>query len=206
MIGERPDIQQRLREDRTLIAGFVEECLRFEGPVKGDFRLTRTAATVGGVEIPAGTTVMVLNGAAGRDPRRFDDPNVFRMDRPNAKEHLAFGRGPHACPGGPWRGPRRVSASSACSTAWATSASPSRPTVRPRTRHYDYVPTYILRGLNRLAPGVHAARRVSRRPTHRRPLPSADDGLAERRQRLRRREVGEPHVDPLDPPLGQRPK
>ena len=72
-----------------------------ESPVKGDFRLSRRATTVGGVEIPAGTTVMVLNGAAGRDPRRFEDPDEFRVDRANAREHLAFGRGPHSCPGGP---------------------------------------------------------------------------------------------------------
>ena len=44
---------------------------------------------------------MVLNGAANRDPRRFERPAEFRIDRPNAKEHIAFGRGIHACPGGP---------------------------------------------------------------------------------------------------------
>ena len=46
-------------------------------------------------------TVMVLNGAANRDPRRFSDPNEFRVERDNAREHLAFGRGVHSCPGGP---------------------------------------------------------------------------------------------------------
>ena len=101
MIGENPALQAQLRGNRALIEDFVEECLRMEGPVKGDFRLARRATTVGGVDIPAGTTVMVLNGAAGRDPRRFENPSEFRVDRPNAKEHLAFGRGPHACPGGP---------------------------------------------------------------------------------------------------------
>ena len=96
-----PPSRPTSRRQRAHIADFVEECLRYESPVKGDFRLARTGATVGGVDIPAGSTVMVLNGAAGRDPRRFENPNEFRMDRPNAKEHLAFGRGPHACPGGP---------------------------------------------------------------------------------------------------------
>jgi cytochrome P450 len=149
-LAERHDIQERLRADPALVAGFVEECLRFESPVKGDFRLSRTAVNVGGVDIPAGTTVMVLNGAAGRDPRRFDEPNEFRLDRGNAKEHLAFGRGPHACPGGPLaRAETRISierllermediriAESAHGPAGA--------------RRYDYVPTYILRGLTRL--------------------------------------------------------
>jgi cytochrome P450 len=150
IIGERPDIQQRLREDRTLIAGFVEECLRFEGPVKGDFRLSRTAATVGGVEIPPGTTVMVLNGAAGRDPRRFDDPDVFEMDRPNAKEHLAFGRGPHACPGGPLaRAETRISIERLLARMADIRISESAHGPAEE-RRYEYVPTYILRGLNRL--------------------------------------------------------
>ena len=72
LIGERADLQQLLRDDSSRIPDFVEECLRMESPVKGDFRLSRRATTVGGVEIPAGTTVMVLNGAAGRDPRRFE--------------------------------------------------------------------------------------------------------------------------------------
>ncbi len=52
LIGERPDIQQRLREDRSLIPNFVEECLRTEGPVKGDFRLAKMPTSVGGVDVP----------------------------------------------------------------------------------------------------------------------------------------------------------
>ncbi|MCV5934828.1 cytochrome P450, partial [Escherichia coli] len=69
MLAERPDLQRLLRAERDRIPAFVEEMLRYESPIKGDFRLTRVPATVGGVEIPAGTTVMVLNGAANRDPR-----------------------------------------------------------------------------------------------------------------------------------------
>jgi cytochrome P450 len=149
-IGERPDIQQRLREDYARIPEFVEECLRFESPVKGDFRLSRTPATVGGVDIAAGTTVMVLNGAAGRDPRRFDDPDVFLMDRANAKEHLAFGRGPHACPGGPLaRAEARISIERLLERMKDIRISESAHG-SPEDRHYDYVPTYILRGLTRL--------------------------------------------------------
>ena len=72
-----------------------------ESPVKGDFRLSRWPTTIGGVDIPAGVTLMVLNGAANRDPRRFDNPDDFRVERGNAREHLAFGRGVHSCPGGP---------------------------------------------------------------------------------------------------------
>ncbi len=149
-IGEDRDIQDRLRAEPALVPGFVEECLRFESPVKGDFRLSRTAATVGGVDIPAGTTVMVLNGAAGRDPRRFDEPNEFRLDRANAKEHLAFGRGPHACPGGPLaRAETRISIERLLERMADIRIAESVHGPA-EARRYDYVPTYILRGLTRL--------------------------------------------------------
>ncbi|MGB9304375.1 MAG: cytochrome P450, partial [Mycobacterium sp.] len=101
VIGDRPDIQQRLRDDRSLIPGFIEESLRMDSPVKADSRLARRATTVGGVDIAAGTVVMVLPGAANRDPRRFEDPHEFRLDRKNVREHMAFARGVHSCPGGP---------------------------------------------------------------------------------------------------------
>ena len=149
-IGDNPDIQGRLREDSSLIADFVEECLRFESPVKGDFRLARTGSTVGGVDIPAGSTIMVLNGAAGRDPRRFEEPDRFQMDRPNAKEHLAFGRGPHACPGGPLaRAETRISIERLLARMGEIEISESAHGPAGH-RHYDYVPTYILRGLTQL--------------------------------------------------------
>ena len=149
-LGERPDIQDLLRKDPERIPNFVEECLRIESPVKGDFRLSRTAATVGGVDVPAGATLMVLNGAAGRDPRHFDNPGEFQIDRPNVREHLAFGRGPHACPGGP------LARAEACISIEhlllrmldiKISESSHGPA---GARRYDYVPTYILRGLQRL--------------------------------------------------------
>ena len=150
LLGERPDLQRLLREDRELIPGFVEECLRMESPVKGDFRLARTAATVGGVEIPAGTTVMVLNGAAGRDPRRFSDPNDFQVDRVNAKEHLAFGRGPHACPGGPLaRAETRISIERLLARLGDITISEAAHGPAG-DRHYEFTPTYILRGLQSL--------------------------------------------------------
>jgi cytochrome P450 len=150
LIGERPDLQQLLRQDRSRIPEFVEECLRIESPVKGDFRLSRRSATVGGVDVPAGTTLMVLNGAANRDPRRFDEPSEFRLDRPNAREHLTFGRGAHACPGGPLaRAEARISLERLLARTGEIRISTSAHGPAG-ARHYDYVPTYILRGLQRL--------------------------------------------------------
>src|SRR5690606_5614835 len=85
-LAERPELQQRLRDEPDLVPNFVEEALRIESPVKGDFRLSRVRTEVGGVEIPPGTTLMVVNGAANRDPSRFPDPDAFVPDRPNARQ------------------------------------------------------------------------------------------------------------------------
>ena len=93
LIGERPDLQQRLRDDRDRIPNFVEEALRIESPIKGDFRLSRVDdKRIGGVEIPAGTTVMVVNGAANRDPRRFDAGRHLpaKLDRPMSDAPTMF--------------------------------------------------------------------------------------------------------------------
>ncbi|HUC04300.1 MAG TPA: cytochrome P450 [Acidimicrobiales bacterium] len=149
-LGERPDIQQLLRDEPDRIPNFVEECLRIESPVKGDFRLARTNTTIGGVDVPAGTTVMVLNGAADRDPRRFEHPGEFRVDRANAREHLAFGRGPHACPGSPLaRAEARISIERLLARMFDITVSEARHGPAGN-RTYEYAPTYILRGLQRL--------------------------------------------------------
>jgi cytochrome P450 family 150 subfamily A5 len=100
-IGDDPALQQRLRDDRALIAPFVEECLRLETPLQGEFRMSRVPTKIGEVEIPAGTTVMVHNGASNRDPRVFDDPAELKLDRPNGRHHLGFGFGIHTCVGAP---------------------------------------------------------------------------------------------------------
>lgn len=150
VLGERPDLQQLLRTERDLVPNFVEECLRIESPVKGDFRLSRVPTTVGGVDLPAGTTVMVLNGAASRDPRRFEEPGEFRVDRANAREHLAFGRGIHACPGGPLaRAEARVSIERLLDRMEDITIS-EKDHGPADARRYRYAPTYILRGLQRL--------------------------------------------------------
>ncbi len=150
ILGEDPALQRELRGDRSLIPDFVEEVLRVEGPVKGDFRLARRTTTVGGVDVPAGTTLMVLNGAAGRDPRRFDAPEEFRLTRENSKEHLAFGRGEHACPGGPLaRAETRISIERLL--ARMDDIRISEAVHGPvAARRYEYAPTYILRGLQKL--------------------------------------------------------
>jgi len=149
-VGEDAELQQRLRDDRSLIPNFVEECLRHESPVKGDFRLNRVPTTVGGVDLPAGTTVMVLNGAANRDPRRFESPEVFDVDRENAREHLAFGHGIHFCPGASLaRAEGRVALERILDRMGDIRISEEHHGP-PGDRRYSYVPTFILRGLTKL--------------------------------------------------------
>ncbi len=149
-IGERADIQQRLREDRTLIPNFVEECLRIEGPVKGDFRLAKKPATIGGVDIPAGTFLYISNSAANRDARKFENPGDFELDRKNARLHVAFGAGRHACPGAPLA--RAEAVVSINRMLDRTSDIRIDEAVHgPRdARRYSYLPTFILRGLTHI--------------------------------------------------------
>ncbi|MGB9224190.1 cytochrome P450 [Mycobacterium sp.] len=150
VMGDRPDIQQQLRDDRSLIPGFIEESLRMDSPVKADSRLARRATTVGGVDIPAGTVVMVLPGAANRDPRRFEDPHEFRLDRKNVREHMAFARGVHSCPGGPLaRVEGRVSIERILDRMSEIKINEVKHGPAD-DRRYTYEPTYILRGLHEL--------------------------------------------------------
>jgi cytochrome P450 len=149
-LAEHPDIQDELRAHKERIPDFIEEALRVESPVKADFRLARRTTTVGGVEVPAGTPVMLLNGAANRDPRRFECPHEFRIDRPNSQAHVAFGRGPHSCPGGPLaRAEGRVSIERILDRMRDIRLSEEHHGP-PGDRRFSYEPTWILRGLTKL--------------------------------------------------------
>jgi cytochrome P450 family 150 subfamily A5 len=149
-IGDDRELQQLLREHREHIPNFVEECLRIESPVKGDFRLARVTTELGGVTVPAGSTLMVVNGAANRDPRRFEHPGDFEVERANARHHLAFGHGAHTCPGAPLaRAEGRITIERLLDRMGdiRISAKEHGPA---GARRYEYVPTYILRGVSRL--------------------------------------------------------
>jgi cytochrome P450 len=150
LIGEDADLQARLRADRSLIPNFVEECLRFESPVRGDFRLSKVPVTVGGVDLPAGTTVMLVNAAANRDPAKFEDPDKFDPERANARTHVTFGRGAHSCPGAPLARTEAVVGLNRLLDRTADIGIDEEHHGPPDARSYHYVPTFILRGLTRL--------------------------------------------------------
>src|SRR6185312_5535994 len=158
VLGDRPDVQQKLREDRSLIPAFIEESLRMESSVKTNFRLARKPATIGGVDIPAGTIVGVIVGAVNRDPRRFDNSHEFNVDRPNVREHIAFGRGIHTCAGAPLaRVEGRVSVERILHRISDIKVNESRHGPAG-ARRYSYEPTYMLRGLSELHITFTAAR------------------------------------------------
>jgi cytochrome P450 len=150
VIGERPDLQKRLRDDRTLIPNFVEECLRIEGPVKGDFRLAKRPTKVGGVDIPAGAFLFIANSAANRDPRKFDNPGEFQMDRANARLHVAFGRGRHTCPGAPLARAEAVVSINRMFDRTRDIRISEKVHGPKNARRYTYLPTFILRGLTHI--------------------------------------------------------
>src|SRR5919206_3981265 len=85
--------------DPSLIPGAVEETLRYDTSVPIWRRRTKRPAMLGGVEIPEGATLFLWLAASGHDASVFRDPERFDMRRPNAKRHLAFGKGIHFCIG-----------------------------------------------------------------------------------------------------------
>jgi cytochrome P450 len=149
-IAEHPELQQLLRAEPNRIPGFIEETLRLESPIQGEFRLARVRTEVGGVDIPAGTTLMVHNGAANRDPRQFDAPGEFRLDRTDGRMHLGFGFGIHTCVGAPLaRAEARVSFERLFGRTTGIAIS-EREHGPAGARRYEYSPIYLLRGLERL--------------------------------------------------------
>jgi cytochrome P450 len=149
-LGDDAVLQDRMRREPQRIPDFLEEVLRLDGPVKTVSRVARVTTTLDGVDIPAGTTIAVFPHAANRDPGRFEAPAELRLDRRNSREHLAFGRGIHACPGGPLA---RVEARIALERLLARTSAIRISEAEhgpPGARRYRYEPTYILRGVKAL--------------------------------------------------------
>ncbi len=149
-LGEGPELQQQLRDDRSLVPAFIEETLRLEPPINGTFRLSRTPTTVRDTEIPAGSTVMVLPAAANRDPREFERPDELRLDRENARQHIAFGHGIHTCAGAPLaRAESNVSLQRLLDRMGDIRIAEGHHGPAG-ARHWQHTPTWMLRGHDRL--------------------------------------------------------
>ncbi len=93
-----PDLLAEMRTNPSMVPAFVEELLRFEPAIHGVPRRATSAAKIGSVDVPEGSTIWVWLGAANRDPAHFDRPNEFIIGR-EKERHIAFGAGPHFCLG-----------------------------------------------------------------------------------------------------------
>src|SRR5262249_10562294 len=132
-------------------------------PARGGARMARRSTILSGVRVPAGSTVISLLPAGDRDPHRFDGPGEVRADPPNAREHVALGRGVHSCPGAPLvRADARVTLERFLDRTrdMRISAAQHGP---PGERRWDFTRSWKIRGLNSLhleftpvAPPVHA--------------------------------------------------
>ncbi len=150
ILVEQQNLQTQLRSEPELIGNFVEEVLRLDGPIKGTFRLTSQTTQIADAELKAGTIVMMAIPTINRDPGRYDRPDEIVLDRPKIREHLAFGRGVHTCPGAPLARVEvrvmieRLLARTSAITLSAAHHGPEG------NRRFEYAPTYLIRGLNAL--------------------------------------------------------
>jgi cytochrome P450 len=96
---DHPEWRDSVARDDAFADSFVEEVLRYDSPVQTTLRVAARDLSIGGVDVHAGAVILVLLGAANRDPDQFRDPDTFDVHRANNRTHLAFGGGPHYCVG-----------------------------------------------------------------------------------------------------------
>ncbi|WP_340313685.1 cytochrome P450 [Rhizorhabdus argentea] len=95
-----PDQMQALIDDPSLVVNAVEEILRYEAPASSMWRIAREDMTLAGTDIPAGATLLLRYDGGNRDPKRFEDPDRFDIQRKNARRHISFGApSVHTCMG-----------------------------------------------------------------------------------------------------------
>lgn len=100
LLGSHPDQRQWLRNNPERIGDAVEEVLRFESPIQSFKRTTTSDMQLYDQTVPAGSTILLIYGSANRDPRQFERPDKFDIQRKFTR-HIAFGEGVHHCLGAP---------------------------------------------------------------------------------------------------------
>ncbi|MFC9893718.1 cytochrome P450 [Nocardia sp. NPDC127579] len=113
VLATNPVLQQRLRADPELLPALLDEALRWESPFRAHHRHVVADTVLGDTALAADSHLLLLWGAANRDPAAFPEPDSFDIDRPNVRRHLAFGKGAHFCIGSALA---RLEASAAIST------------------------------------------------------------------------------------------
>ncbi|MEM7341400.1 MAG: cytochrome P450, partial [Actinomycetota bacterium] len=148
LLGEHPDEFAALRAatlagDENGAKAVVEETLRLSTPTQGMFRVVTTDTEVAGVEVPAGSRVVVMFSAANRDQSVFDAPDSFCPGREGALNHLAFGKGIHHCIGAALSRLEGKVAAEELSRRFSALRLAD-------TNDFAYHPSFMLRGLMRL--------------------------------------------------------
>lgn len=99
LLANNPEQWALLKAQPALVTRCINEALRLESPVLGFARVATRDVDIGGVALPKGSRLLTLLGAANRDERRYEDPEMFKIQR-DASDHVAFGGGIHRCAGG----------------------------------------------------------------------------------------------------------
>lgn len=143
LLGERPEEWAAVRADPSRVDRIVEETLRLSTPTQGMFRIVTRDTTLGGVDLPAGSRIVIAFCSANRDEALFDAPDEFDPDRENLREHVAFGKGIHYCLGANLsRLEGRVALQELSRRIESFRLADSN--------RYEYFPSFMLRGLTRL--------------------------------------------------------
>jgi cytochrome P450 len=140
-----PEQLALVQDDPALVAGAVEESLRFESPVPMGVRVASEPVSIGGRDLAAGDATFVVISAANRDPAVFTDPARFDLTRAPAN-HIAFGHGGHVCIGA-----QLARAEAVAAVAAIVARRPVRRTAEVRWR-----PTFGTRGIEALRVGLEA--------------------------------------------------
>jgi cytochrome P450 len=140
LLATEPELQRRVRDQPELLGAFIQETLRLEPPFRAHHRHVLRDTELAGAALPADSRVLLLWGAANRDPAQFDAPEEFRLDRSTGKGHMTFGKGLHFCLGAPLA---RLEAATVLRllldrTTWfeAAAVGPWLPSVLARRREY----------------------------------------------------------------------
>ena len=150
LLAENPQEWDELRADPSRAAAVVEETLRMSTPTQGMFRVVTKDTRLAGVELAAGSHVVVMYTSANRDEAVFDDPDAFCPMREGVTNHLAFGRGIHFCVGAALaRLEGRVAAEELSQQL--------RTVTLCSSNDFEYHPSFLLRGLKRLEVGLEPA-------------------------------------------------
>lgn len=99
LLGKHPEQWAKLQNDPSLINNAIEEALRLESPLRGFSRTLARDTNIDGTVLPEGSRLLLLYASANRDERKWERPEIFDVERPNAKDHLGFGIGRHGCAG-----------------------------------------------------------------------------------------------------------